>query len=186
MPLLPRPGIPDPFRGLGAAAARLEPGALADLIRQRHPDAWALYNTLDEEGYPRRVIEAIAEGVSLTSLEHSAAAVSLAVLRPNLLKVEKAKAVLHAFGYQGRPYDYEFDFLTDAALVCSELAYKCYEPGEGSRGLDMPLDQVAGRTITPPNALAERYDAEQGTPGQQTELVLFLDGYERGGVAGGG
>lgn len=59
----------------------------------------------------------MSEGVVFTSLEHSAPADALAVLRPRLPARGKAAALVRAFGYAGRPYDYDFDFQTDAALV---------------------------------------------------------------------
>jgi hypothetical protein len=52
------------------------------------------------------VLEAMSEGVLFTSLEHSAAADALAVLRPQLSAVERAAAFVRAFGYAGRPCDY--------------------------------------------------------------------------------
>ena len=68
------------------------------------------------------MIEAIGEGVSFTSLEHSAACDSLAVLRPRLPRAERAQALCRAFHYAGRPYDYNFDFATDSELVCLAVA----------------------------------------------------------------
>ena len=56
--------------------------------------------------------------------------------------VEKAAAILRAFGYVGRPYDFNFDFRTDAALLCSELVYKPYKPSPGRQGLRFPLVEV--------------------------------------------
>ena len=57
----------------------------------------------------------------------------MAALRPRLPAVEKAAAILRAFGHARRPYDFNFDFRTDATLVCSELIYKVYEPGPAVR-----------------------------------------------------
>jgi len=147
------------------------------LLAERHPDALVRSQRL-EEGHPRRVLEAIAEGVVFTSLEHSAAADSLAVLRPRLTRRERAVALLRAFGHAGRPYDYDFDFATDAALVCSELVYKAYQPGEGSRGLRLPLSEVAGRLLMSPNEIARLYAEERGRPDAQLDFVLLLDGDE--------
>ena len=126
--------------------------------------------------YPRadRVIEAISEGVSFTTLEHSAAADSLAVLRPRATKRDKAIAIARAFGFLGRPYDFNFDFHTDGSLVCSEVIYKAYE---GS--VKLPIAEVAGRVTTPPNEIVREFDQTLGTPAQQFDLVLFLDGHER-------
>jgi hypothetical protein len=127
-----------------------------------------------------RVIEAISEGVSFTTLEHSADCDSLVALRPKLTKVAKAQALLRAFSYAGRPYDFNFDFATDAELVCTELVYKSYEPATGFPGLNFPLVEMLGRKVTPANEIAKQFDAQHGTAEQQFDLVVFLDGRERG------
>jgi Permuted papain-like amidase enzyme, YaeF/YiiX, C92 family len=121
-------------------------------------------------------LEAISEGVAFTTLEHAAGADHVAALRPRLPAVEKAAALLRAFGYAGRPYDFDFDFRTDAALVCSELVYKAYEPGPGRQGLRLPLVEVLGRPVLPPNDVVRVFDREFGKPTAQLDLVRFLDG----------
>jgi hypothetical protein len=126
-----------------------------------------------------RIIEAISEGVSLTTLEHSADCDSIAVLRPRLSKPEKAQAIVRAFHYTGRPYDFNFDFATDAELVCTELVYKSYEPANGFTGLKFPLTEMLGRKLLPANEMARQFDSQQGTAEQQFDLVIFLDGQER-------
>ena len=157
-------------------------GRLDSLLQQRYPEKYQL-SLQPHHGQLPRVIEAIEHGVSLTSLEHSAAADSLAVLRPRLPRQAKARAILRAFQYQGRPYDFNFDFLTDSALVCSELVYKAYEPGQDLPGLSLALRQVMGRSLLSPNHLAETYSQEFGHDNAQFELVIFLDGHERSGSA---
>ena len=124
------------------------------------------------------VIEAVSEGVSFTTLDHSAAADSLAVIRPRATKREKAIALARAFGYIGRPYDFNFDFHTDTSLVCSEVVYKAYEPA-----VALPVVKVMGRMATPPNEIVREFDRTYGTDAQQFDLVLFLDGHERRGAA---
>jgi len=136
-------------------------------LRERHPAAYA-------QSQKGRVIEAISEGVSFTTLEHSAAADSLAVLRPRATKRDKAVAIHRAFAYAGRPYDFDFDFHTDTALVCSEVIYKAYE---GS--VSLPLTTTMKRLNTPPNDIVREFDQTFGTPRQQFDFVLFLDGHER-------
>jgi hypothetical protein len=125
-----------------------------------------------------RVIEATSDGVGFHSLEHSAGADSLAVLRPRASKREKAIAIVRAFGYYQRPYDYDFDFHTDRALVCSELVYKAYEGA-----VTLPLSTTMNRLNTPPNEIVRVFDETYGTKAQQFDFVLFLDGRERQQVA---
>jgi hypothetical protein len=92
-------------------------------------------------------------------------------------------ALGRAFGYAGRPYDFNFDFRTDTALVCSELVYKAYQPDPGRPGLTWPLAEVLGRPVLAPNAIVAAFDATYGTPAQQLDLVRFLDGDEAAGQA---
>lgn len=134
-------------------------------------------------GHAARVLEAVSEGVTFTSIEHTADADSFAALRPRVSRVEKAQALLRAYGYFGRPYDFNFDFRSDAALVCSELVYKSYEPGGGMHGLRFPVSEVLGRLATSPNDIVRQFDEKSGTAAQQTDFVLFLDGQERAGRA---
>lgn len=165
-------------RSLGVDSGRFE-----ELLQRDRPRAHAVAQSVTDDGHPARVLEAISEGVSFTSLEHSADADSVAVLRPRLSRHERAVALYRAFGYHGRPYDFDFDFLTDSALVCTELIFKAYQPGAGYRGLVLPLREMAGRSVTPANELARLFDEEAGGPQRQFELVAFLDGREWQGRA---
>jgi len=154
-------------------------GSFEKLLRYREAAAYTESLQPREVTHPPRVIEAIGEGVMFTSLEHSAHADSLAALRPLRSKLEKAKAILTAFHYSGRPYDFNFDFLTDDKLVCTELVYKAYEKSGDRIGLQLPTVEVLGRLAMPANEIVKQFDQNYGTPRQQFELVLFLDGHER-------
>jgi hypothetical protein len=156
-------------------------GSLERLLISTCPPAACrqLTNQLSSAFEPIRILEAIGEGVSFKSLEHSAACDSLVVLRPRLSKPEKALALSRAFHYAGRPYDFNFDFSTDAELVCTELVYKSYEPSSGCVGLKFPLVEMLGRKVTPANELARQFDAQFGTAEQQFDMVVFLDGREK-------
>jgi rhomboid family GlyGly-CTERM serine protease len=142
-------------------------GEFEAFLRERYPQAYA-------QSQAGRVIEAMSEGVLFTTLQHSAAADSLAILRPRATRREKAIAIARAFGYVGRPYDFDFDFHTDATLVCSEVVYKAYEGA-----VTLPLSTTAGRLNTPPNEIVREFDETYDTPRQQFDFVLFLDGHER-------
>jgi uncharacterized protein YycO len=154
-------------------------GDMEKLLAQRYPDAYATGRQPQEHGHAARVLEAISEGVSFTSMEHSASADSLVVLRPRLTKKDKAFALLRAFGYAGRPYDFDFDFQTDAALVCTELVYKAYEPAPSFKGIPIQLEDIIGRLAIPANGIARQFDEQYGTADQQWDMVQFLDGSER-------
>ncbi len=146
------------------------------LLQIVHPEAYRNNLAPDAHGHMPRVLEAMSEGVVFTSREHLATTDSLAVLRPRLSKVEIAKALLKAFSYSGRPYDFDFDFRTDNQLVCTELVYKAYEPEQGGHGIRFPLHSVAGRPVITANDIARQFDHDYGKTEQQLDMVLFLDG----------
>jgi hypothetical protein len=153
--------------------------SLEKLLLQTYPRAYANCNKPSWDGNPVRIMEAIAKGVVFSSLEFSAGCDSLAVLRPRLQKKDKARAIFRAFQYFGRPYDYNFDYLTENSLVCTELIYKAYEPAQDSKGLQLPLEKIGSHLVTPANAFARHFSQSYNTGRQQMNLVLFMDGYER-------
>jgi hypothetical protein len=144
-------------------------GDFEALLRDRHASHYA---------NATHVIEAVSEGVSFTTLEHSAAADSFAVLRPRATKRAKAIAIARAFGYVGLPYDFNFDHHTDSAMVCSEVVFKAYDGN-----VTLPLAKMMGHLTTPPNDIVREFDTTFGSPRQQFDLVLFLDGHERKNAA---
>jgi hypothetical protein len=151
-----------------------------ELLAARHPEKWKRYTSeADFQGHrPARIIEAISEGVSFTAVEHGFGVDYLGALRPRLPKVEKARALEAAIRYQGRPYDFDFDFLSDATLVCTELVYKSYAPGSDRKGLKVELVKLAGRSTLPANELIKLFDREYDRPDRQLDFVAFLDGRE--------
>ena len=104
---------------------------------------------------------------------------TIVVLRPNLSQKAVAGAILNAFHYRGRPYDFNFDFRTDSELVCSELIFKAYQTSGDAEGLSLPLSDILGRPIISPNEIAELSYKEYGLEEQQFVFVAFLDGNEK-------
>ncbi|MCL2075153.1 MAG: hypothetical protein FWH15_01690 [Betaproteobacteria bacterium] len=161
----------------------IDDGSFETLLQTRHPHVYRLSQQPDEVGATPRIIEAIGKGVVFTSLEYSAAADSVAVLRPRLSRLEIARAVLKSFDYFGRPYDFDFDFRTDGQIVCTELVYKSYRPEQDRQGLDWPLSVVVGRPVLTANNIARHFDENWQTPAQNLDLVAFFDGNVRAGRA---
>jgi hypothetical protein len=152
----------------------------AQYLEQKHARAFAEYRALDHEQHTNRILEAMSEGVVFTSVEHSIATADyVAAVRPMRSKLDKARAIDRAFSYAGRPYDFDFDFFTDASLVCSELVYKAYEPRSDCTGVAFPLERVVGRMTLGPNTMVRQFDEEYGTDKQQLAFVWFLDGHEK-------
>jgi hypothetical protein len=158
-------------------------GDFEKLLQARAPTNYDKSLKPQPDNHQARVIEAMSAGVLFTALEHCANADSVVVLRPLLPKSDKAEAILRAFHYAGRPYDFEFDFATDSKLVCTELVYKSYEPAADMKGLNLPLETMLGRELLPANLIARQFDQQYGTTNVQFDFVAFLDGYERGGKA---
>jgi hypothetical protein len=155
-----------------------ESGDFEALLQRSYRDAYE-WTGKSEHGHPYRVLEAVSEGVVFTTIEHSASADTIAVLRPKKSKKEKAAALYRAMYYVGRPYDFNFDFDTDASLVCTELVCKAYEPNTDSSGLKFPVETMLGRKVVPANLIVRSFDESYGTPNQQLDLVQFLDANEK-------
>jgi hypothetical protein len=153
------------------------PLPFADWLAAQYPKAWEAYGGRDHDE-PKRVIEAVSEGVVFSSLA-ACAGDYMAALRPKLSKLDKAKAIADAFSNWGKPYDFDFDFATDHALVCTELVYRAYRSAASKTGVDMPLVEMAGRLTLPANELVAQYARRAGTPGAQLEFVAFIDARER-------
>lgn len=155
-----------------------KPKTLAEHLSRAFPAKWSQYTGKDEHGDPIRIIEAISEGVSFTGPEHGMRVDYMGVMRPRLSKKDKAQAIVRAFTYQGRPYDFNFDFFSDQTLVCTELVYKSYAPSKDVKGIQIDLVDVAGRRTLPANAIVKLFDQEYDKPERQLDFVAFLDGRE--------
>jgi hypothetical protein len=154
-------------------------GDLSAHFVEHYPKAWASLAERDHSGHEHCVIEAVSEGVSSASLEHSCAADYVAALRPRMPKAMRALAIARALRYWGRPYDFNFDFATDDAVVCSELVMKAYEPAREMPGLGVPYVELVGRRAVPPTEIARYFRDHRDKPEQQLDFVYFLEGRER-------
>jgi hypothetical protein len=145
----------------------------SEVLRELRPEAHRQMSEPDEDGFPIAVIEAVGAGVVLTALEKSGHCDALGALRPRIDKRAKWQAVLDALEHLGKPYDYNFDFVSDNALVCSELVFKAYQRAEG---ISLVPEALNGRLLLSPNALCEKLDRELESDTQELDFVLFLDG----------
>ena len=149
---------------------------VSEYLETNHPMLYEKYSMYETENESGRIIEAVSEGISLHSLAYTLDSDYAAVIRPHLTKDEKLIALKKAFTYYGVPYDFDFDFVTDNKMVCSELLYKAYEPQEGYSGVSWDLTMTAGRFVVTPNNMVKNFDQTFGTNESQFEFVLFLDG----------
>ncbi len=146
-------------------------------LARAFPRAWADALAAEAAGDPLVVIEAISEGVVQNTLAH-ASGDYLCAMRPRLPVWVKAQAVARAFGYLGRPYDFDFDFATDQSLVCTEVVWRSYRPLGDAPGLRFDTVTVAGRQTLPANEIARCFQREHGRPDRQLDFVAFLDALE--------
>ena len=174
-------GTLEEMNGYFKDLAELKGKSFEAFLKENYPSAYDTFKSVDEGGYKYAVIESKRPGVILMSLEASTNADSLAVLRvKDIDRSDQFKIVIQALSHLGKPYDFDFDFVTDNALVCSELVYKAYQ--DISQFSIVP-QEFNGRPIVSPNQFAEKFtqDLEKGI--SELELVLFLDGNEKTGTA---
>lgn len=146
-------------------------------LAQKYPIKWKQY-TLTGGDHPYRVIESVKPGVIINTLAH-ACGDYIAAMRPQLSKKAKAQAILSAFSHIGKPYDYDFDFATDHALVCTELVWRSYRPAEGKQGLNIPLVEIGGRKTLPANQIVKCFAKEHAAESPQLAFVYFIDASEK-------
>lgn len=127
--------------------AALYLGASADLERMglhEHRELkprWRRLLELDQSE-PRRVLEAMRDGVWLRSLGNPFRADAIAVVRPMLSLEEIAQGIGRGMLHEGKAYDFDFDFTRSDRLVCTEVVYRSYQ---GIGGMQFPLTRRAGR-----------------------------------------
>jgi len=157
------------FKGL----PQLEGKTFSEMLKEKFPGIYEGLQRFDKQGHEMRVLEAKRPGVVFFSLEESANCDYLAVLRTQCTKEEIYQVLLTSFTHYKKPYDFNFDFATEESMVCSEFVYKAFQ---STGKLPIPLEQVNGRGLIPPNSFAKYY-------GENPELlrpVLFLESSKAG------
>ena len=105
--------------------------------------------SMDEQ----QIIEALRNGVQLSTLEHFMNIDDIAILRPIFPEENKAalqqEAMLMAFRQVGKKYDFNFDVNTTDKIVCSELAYIAFP------SIDWPTEATLGRHSISPDNVAQ-------------------------------
>ncbi len=128
---------------------------------------------------PPVIIEALAPGVILTSLEYSVGeADSVCVIRPKVSQEQKKKAILNAFSHLGKSYDFDFNFFSSDKLVCTELVFRSYD-----ECIEFPLVDVMGRKTLPAMELLSDHFKKLDSDTSPYEFITFLDGDDNTGKA---
>ncbi len=155
-----------------------------DWLQKTYPDKYKAYTETPAKGeHPKSVLEAISEGIVLNTMRHACYADYVGVLRPRLPKVDIAKAIEAGFYYNGRSYDFSFDFYTESDLVCTELVVKCFAPFKNKKGLVFPTETAMGKQAVRADEFVKTFTREEGSPKAQLDFVYFLRGKEKAGKA---
>lgn len=118
-----------------------------------------------------KIIEALSEGVVISSFEAGAKKEGIVILRPLIEKREIAAAIYNAFSEVSKPYDYNFDFSTDNTIACTELVYKVYE----SSSL-FPVNDMFGKPFSTANEIAEYCDKNYDSTDLKLVMIYIYDG----------
>jgi hypothetical protein len=116
------------------------------------------------------VIEAIEEGVSVKPISNIAKVDYFSALRPRLSKEEKMNAILKAYSFIGRPYDYHLDMDSDDAFICTEVIKKSFDSS-----INFEVEKKLGKKIVYPNSIAKKFAQERKKKNGELDFVLFYD-----------
>jgi hypothetical protein len=135
-----------------------------ELIQKYHNDVAPDGDLKSDNG--KVIVEALREGVKLSSLDEFLNVDDFVILRPifhdSISYEEKKKSLLLAFRQLGKEYDFNFDINTTEKIVCSELAYICFPQ------IDWTTEKMVGRhTISPDNVASLCWESDQ------IEIVSF-------------
>ncbi len=126
---------------------------------------------------PKRVLEAMKDGVLIRSLRSPCGADSIVVLRPTLSATHIDEALSRGMFHEGKCYDFGFDFTRSDRLVCTEVVYRAYE---GVGDVAFTLSPKAGRLVLSANdlvqkALREEHFAVAGVYMREASDQLLFD-----------
>lgn len=129
-----------------------------EVIQKYHSEVAPNGNLKDKNG--KMIIEALREGVKLSSLEDFLNVDDFVILRPvfhdSLPYDQKKESLILAFRQIGKEYDFNFDINTTEKIVCSELVYICFPK------INWTTEKVVGRhTISPDNVSSLTWESDQ-------------------------
>lgn len=131
-------------------SAQLEQRGLA--TRDSFASRWHRLRECDAQE-PKRVLEAMKDGVLIRSLRSPCSADSVVVLRPTLDAAHIDEALARGMFHEGKSYDFGFDFTRSDRLVCTEVVYRAYE---GVGNVAFTLSPKAGRLVLSADDLVQK------------------------------
>jgi len=122
-------------------------------------------------GYEANVIEAVAEGVIINSLDYllKTHINRLVVLRPIISAEERIDQLLDLFLHVGVPYDFNFNFSNDSYQCCTELIYRTLN-NKGS--INMQFSKLKGKWILSADGIANYF---LNTNPDSFEIILLAE-----------
>ena len=140
------------------------------------------------EGHLADVVESLAEGVKLSSLEHLLATHvnRMAVLRPRISQQERLEMLVALFAYVGLQYDFNFDFMDASRLYCTEMVYRVLE-GKGDHHFEvtktrgrwaLTADDIARHALLEPPGPLEVIALADRSPDQTDWDATLVTGAE--------
>lgn len=127
------------------------------------------YNNLLIDNEPS-VIESIEEGVVIKPISNIAKVDYFSAVRPRLSKVEKMNAIMKAFGFLGRPYDFFINIDSNDAFICTALVAKSF-----GNNIKFEIDEKLGKKVVLPNSIAKKFAEERKNKNRELDFVLFYD-----------
>ena len=136
----------------GTKTELIDAGVWDNLIVKQYADEVSI--DLDPDSKDQhQIIEALRNGVQLSTLEHFMNVDDIAILRPIFDEENEdelvEEALLMAFRQLGKKYDFNFDVNTTDKIVCSELAYISFP------SMDWPTEETLGRHSISPDNVAQ-------------------------------
>lgn len=136
----------------GTKAELIDMGVWDEQYVKQYAEQISTGNNADSKD-EHQIIEALRNGVQLSTLDHFMNIDDFAILRPLFTGGDKDKlrkeALIMAFRQLGKKYDFNFDVNTTDKIVCSELAYVSFP------SIDWPTAKTLGRYSISPDNVAQ-------------------------------
>jgi uncharacterized protein YycO len=150
---------------IGTKSELIDAEVWENLVVQQYADQISSESDPDSRD-EHQIIEALRNGVQLSTLEHFLNVDDFAILRPIFAEDSNdeliREALVMAFRQLGKKYDFNFDVNTTDKIVCSELAYVSFP------SMDWPTEKTLGRHNISPDNVAQL--ARNNIP---LKLVMF-------------
>ena len=141
----------------------VESGCFNELLHQSFKKKFSNRNHWKEKS----IVESVGTGVMISTFKNGASKDGIIVFRPQLKKIQLAKAIYKSFKLIAKPYDFNFDFSSDSTIACTELIYKAFDENPL-----FPVMNLMGNPFTTAHEIAE-YGAINNAESSKLALVYL-------------